>query len=130
MSSLKNKVSFKSKFLFMLACLLTLLSLNFSTVPATVYAQGSASDCKSANVTAGNCKIVKYIVTFTNILSAAVGVIVTIMVAWGGVQYTMSKDDPQATAQAKERIRNALLALVIYIFMFAFLQWLVPGGIF
>jgi hypothetical protein len=97
-------------------------------VPEPVYAQSSV-DCTAATLNSGNCKIYGYIVTAIRALSAAVGIVVVIMVAVGGLQYAASKDNPQATAAAKNRIKDAILALVIYIFMFAFLQWIIPGGI-
>lgn len=77
-----------------------------------------------------DCGIVGYIVTITNVLSAVVGIVIVIMIAVGGIQYSMARDDPQAVNAAKTRIRNAILALVFYLFMFAFLQYLVPGGLF
>jgi hypothetical protein len=76
------------------------------------------------------CGITSYLQLFINVLSGLVGVVIVIMVAVGGVQYASSRDNPQQTAAAKNRIRDALLALVIFIFTFAFLQWLVPGGVF
>jgi hypothetical protein len=76
-----------------------------------------------------NCGIIAYIVVFINTLSAAVGIVVTIMIVWGGIQYSSSRDNPQQTQEAKTRIRNAIFALVFYLFIFSFLQWLVPGGV-
>lgn len=91
-------------------------------------------DCKPAEdggeLNKENCGIVKWAVMATRALSALVGVIVVIMVVVGGIQYSASRDNPQATAAAKGRIVNALFALLIYLFMFSFLQWAVPGGIF
>lgn len=87
-------------------------------------------DCIGENLNSGNCGIVAYLVLFIRVLSAAVGIVVTIMVAWGGLQYASSRDNPQQAAAAKDHIRNAVLALVFYIFSIAFLNWLVPGGIF
>lgn len=91
------------------------------------------ANCKPAEgeaINKDNCGIVGYIVLFTNVLSAVVGVVIVIMIAVGGVQYSTAGDDPQAVSAAKNRIRNAILALVFYLFTFAFLQYLVPGGIF
>lgn len=95
-------------------------------------ARGSnlSGDCSGLTLTKDNCGIVGYIVTFINVLSAAVGVVIVIMIAVGGIQYSASRDDPQMVNAAKQRIQNAVLALVFYLFAFAFLQWLVPGGIF
>jgi hypothetical protein len=95
------------------------------------------ADCKEdgpdANDTAldkEDCGIVGYIVTFTNALAILVGIVIVIMIAVGGIQYTTARDDPQQVSAAKTRIRNAILALVFYLFTFAFLNYLVPGGVF
>jgi hypothetical protein len=94
----------------------------------------SEPDCIPAEgetkINAGNCEIIRYITLFTRTLSFIVGIVVVTMIAVGGVQYSASRDNPQATQEAKTRIRNAVLALIMYLFVFAFLQWLVPGGIF
>jgi hypothetical protein len=81
-----------------------------------------------AQLNANTCGIIKYVVVLTNILSALVGVIIVISLIWGGIQYSMAKSDPQAVAQARGRISNTVIALLLYIFMFAFLQWVIPGG--
>lgn len=65
-----------------------------------------------------------------NFLSIGVGVIVIVMILVGGVQYIAAGDNAQAVTSAKQHITNAFLALIIYIFLFAFLQWLIPGGLF
>jgi len=72
----------------------------------------------------------KYIQPFINFLGIGFGIILTIMVVVGGIQYITSGSDPQKVAAAKSRISNAIFALVIFAFMYAILQWLVPGGIF
>lgn len=66
---------------------------------------------------------------FVNFAAAAVGVVVIAMIILGGVQYSMAGDNPNATGEAKKRIINSLIALAAFIFMYAFLQWLIPGGI-
>lgn len=76
-----------------------------------------------------NCGIYAYLVLFINALSAMVGVVVVGMIIMGGIQYAMSADDPQKVSAAKDRIRNAIIALVAFIFTYAFLQWIVPGGV-
>ena len=90
------------------------------------------ADCKPPAGTPldkNNCGIVGYVVTFTRVLSALVGVVVVIMIAVGGLQFSMARDNPQEVAAAKNRIKSAVLALAFYLFGFALLQWLVPGGI-
>ena len=81
-------------------------------------------------LTTDNCSIVAYLVLFTRVLSGLVGIIVIAMIVIGGIQYSTARNDPQAIAAARGRIINALIALLFYIFIFAILQWLVPGGVF
>jgi len=89
--------------------------------------QGTCTDAGA--LTSSNCTIVGWLVTAVNVLSAAVGIVVIIMIIVAGIQYSAAGDDPQKVAQARSRIVNAIIALVVFIFMFAFLQWVIPGGI-
>jgi hypothetical protein len=87
--------------------------------------------CDAVNVSADSCPIfTRYVIPAINALSAAVGVVIISMIVWGGIKYSSSRDNPQQAAQAKDHIRNALLALLIYVFFVAFLNWVVPGGVF
>lgn len=63
------------------------------------------------------------------LLSAAVGLVVVISLIVAGIQYSSARDNPQMVAAAKNRILMSLLALVMFIFGFAVLQWLVPSGV-
>jgi len=98
-----------------------------------LYYDNSASieaDCKGDTLNEENCGIVRYLVRFINALSGVVGLVIVSMIIVGGIQYSSAGDDPQKVSAAKTKITNALLALLVFIFMFAFLQWVVPGGIF
>ncbi len=70
------------------------------------------------------------LLTFINFLTAGIGLVVTTLVVVGGIQYMTAGGNPQKTQAAITRISNALIGLVLYIFMFAILQWLIPGGLF
>jgi hypothetical protein len=63
------------------------------------------------------------------VLSAGVGLVVVGSIVVGGIQYSASRGDPQATAMAINRIRSSLFALLIYIFGFAILNYIIPGAI-
>jgi hypothetical protein len=65
-----------------------------------------------------------------NFLSAAVGVVVIAVIIIGGVQYTIAGDNASALTAARQRITNGLIALFAFLFAWAFLQWLIPGGVF
>ncbi len=63
-------------------------------------------------------------------LSVGVGVVVVIAIIASGIQYTMGEGNPEVTQQAKGRIRASLMSLVVYMFIFAIAQFLIPGGFF
>ena len=88
------------------------------------------ADCEGETLDSGNCGIVKWLLIFTNVMAGLVGIVVVIMVIIGGIQYSTAADDAQKIQEAKKKVSNALFALLAFIFMYAFLQWVVPGGIF
>lgn len=82
-----------------------------------------------AAINSSNCEIIKFVLNIINALSAMVVLVVIVSIIIAGIQYSASGNNPQITAAARKRIVNALLALVAYAFMYAFLQWAVPGGV-
>ncbi len=86
------------------------------------------ADC-TIDSTAANCGITRYLVLFINVLSVLAGIVIAASIAWGGIEYSMSGSDPQKVSAAKDRIRNAIIALVFFIFGYAILNYLVPGGV-
>jgi hypothetical protein len=99
-----------------------------------VIGDGCANYDSSTAAGKNNClknnSIIQYLKIAINTLSAAVGVIVTAMIILGGIQYSLARDNASAVTEAKKRITNAIIALVLFMFIFAFLQWLIPGGVF
>ena len=63
-------------------------------------------------------------------LSIGVGIVMVASLVFAGVQYTASAGNPQATAKALGRISSTAMAFVIYLLIFAILNWLIPAGIF
>jgi hypothetical protein len=77
------------------------------------------------------CDLVKlYVNPFIKVLSAIVGLVAAISLVMGGIQYSTSGGDPQKASAAKSRISKTILGVFIYGFLYAFLNFLVPGGIF
>lgn len=88
------------------------------------------NDCQETNsLNENNCGIVKYLVLIINLLSGVVGIVVAASIIVGGIQYSAAGGDPQKVSAAKNRIRNAIIALVFFIFGYALLNYLVPGGV-
>lgn len=71
-----------------------------------------------------------YLNPLINFLAAVTGLMVTISLVMGGIQWSASGDDPQKVAKARSKIFNSVIALIAFLFLYSFLQWLVPGGIF
>lgn len=76
-----------------------------------------------------NNPIVSWIKFFINWLAVFIVVGSVIAIAVAGIQYSAAAGDSGKIAEAKKRIINVLVALLAYFFLFAFIQWLVPGGI-
>ncbi len=116
---------------FGLVVLTTCLILSHTALAAT------DPSCNKANPTDASLSkclktnpIVADLNNIVNFLSAGVGIVVVGVIIFGGIQYMAAGDNPQAVTAAKKRIANAFIALLAFIFMFAFLQWLIPGGVF
>jgi hypothetical protein len=63
-------------------------------------------------------------------LSVGVGIVVVASIIYAGIMYSTSQGSAEQTAAAKDRIQNAIIGLVFYMFIFALVQFLVPGGVF
>lgn len=73
--------------------------------------------------------IVAYVTMLVKLLSGLVGAVIVLMLVIAGIQYITSAGDPGAIKNAKGRITNAITALILFIFMFAILNFIIPGGI-
>ena len=62
-------------------------------------------------------------------LSIAVGLAVVGGVAAGGIVYSTAQGSPGKTQAGIKIITNSIIALVLYLLMFAILQFLIPGGV-
>lgn len=83
------------------------------------------------NCTGSKCDFIKkYVNPAINLLSISFGLIAAASIIFGGIQYSTAGGDPQKVSQAKQRIAKTLIAVVAYFFLYAFLQFIVPGGIF
>jgi hypothetical protein len=115
---------------------------DFKPAPCTheAFTPPVAIDCSRPELTAtcdqaskcrgDTCDLVKkYIDPLIVMLSALVGIGVTLSIIWSGIHYSKSANDSRAVAQAKRRILAALLTLLGYFLLYQFLDWVIPGGI-
>lgn len=150
MSKIKKLLTLNSLFVFIA---MFLLFFSAASIPEAVHAEcgddevqvsvnpgGNVTELKDKdNNVIGYCipdgddidsnAIVFYLKAIIQFLTGGVGLVVTLMIIIGGVQYMAAGDSPQKVEAAKKRITNAILALVLFIFTVAILNFLVPGGL-
>ena len=96
-----------------------------STTVVTV--KDPALDCTQDGANEGDCDLIaKYLNPIITFFSAFVGIAVVIGIISGGIMYSTAGDDPQKTARGRNQVRNAIIALVAYIFLYAMIKWLIP----
>ncbi len=59
-------------------------------------------------------------------IGAAIGLAVVISIIVAGIQYSSAAGNPQNIAKAKERIVNAVIGLLLYLFLAAIIRYLIP----
>jgi hypothetical protein len=108
---------------------LTLTVSIFWGLLVPVQAQSPATSGQQVLEQGSTGSVMEVLNTVLNIMSGLVGVLAVIMLIVAGFQYSPSRGDPNGVKAAKNRITNVLIGLVAYIFLYAFLQWLIPGGL-
>lgn len=62
-------------------------------------------------------------------LTVGAGLVMIGSMIVAGIQYSTSRGDPQATSAAIKRIASTFGALLLFIFIYALANWLIPAGI-
>ncbi len=100
---------------------------------APVYAQ---EECAGVEIAIGvGCvedtdnAIFAYLGAIVRFLTAGVGLVITLMIVIGAIQYITSAGNPQGLETAKKKIYHAFEALLLFIFMAAIINYIVPGGL-
>lgn len=95
-------------------------------------AQESASNgcCLATDLNSSNCGIVAYLNIAFNFVSGGVTLAIIGNIVFAGIQYSTAQGDPSAVGKSKKRIRDAIIAFIMFLSLYAFIQWLIPGGVF
>lgn len=107
-------------------------SATITDCPNTQAAEEFEVDCEPDEGVAldrTNCGIIDIIVIAINFLSAIAGIVFVVSIMISGFQYMTARDNAGQIQKAKSRIISTLIALAIYVFMYALLNFLIPGGI-
>jgi hypothetical protein len=97
---------------------------------------GKTSDCGGVKTAINfGCKdngnaIISLLFAIVRFLSAGIGIVMIASVVVAGIQYSAARGDPSATAGAVKRLASTAAALLLYIFGYALLNFIIPGGFF
>lgn len=78
----------------------------------------------------GGTGVTSILLWVINFLAAGVGLAVVIGIIFGGITYISSDGDASKAKQGKDIIINAIIGLFLFIFMWAAVNFMIPGGLF
>ena len=84
---------------------------------------------KCSRDTQGALAIATVLRIAVNILSVIIGVAAVGGLAWASVLYAKAQDNSGNVSEARELIRNIVIGILLYGFLVAIVNWLVPGGV-
>jgi hypothetical protein len=87
-------------------------------------------DPNASPTTSGSKAIDRVVNTLVGTVTAITGIVIVLSIIIGAIQYMTASDNSGQIAAAKKRIGMSILALFMFLFTFAILQWIVPGGVF
>lgn len=73
--------------------------------------------------------IMTWIKAILQFLATGVGIAVVGGIIWGGLLYMTARDSSAQTEKAVMVIVNSLLGLILFIFTYAIINFIIPGGI-
>lgn len=79
---------------------------------------------------AENSPIFKVLLFIVNILTTLVGLAAVGGIIAGGIIYSSARDNAEQTKKGITYVVNAVLAILLFAFMFAILNFIIPGGLF
>lgn len=78
----------------------------------------------------GDCTNTRELITLGfRLLAGIVGIAVVGGITWGGILYTTSNGNASKAQQGITTIVNSVIGLLLFIFLFALANFLVPGGV-
>lgn len=116
----------------LLTSLLAITTISFAVLPQTVLAAqcGGASTSIISCDGEGQSAIINVLKIVIQIMTAGVGVLAVGATIVGAIIYTSSADSPDKIKQAKTIWTNTVIGLLLFAFMVAITNFLIPGGVF
>jgi hypothetical protein len=110
------------------AAILSYLALGQSVFAATCGGV-QVSDALGGNCPSAGNPIYDLIAEIVQYAGGVLGLIVVLMIVIAGLQYVLSDGSPDTAKAAKDRIRNAITGLVLFILMYGILELLLPPDV-
>lgn len=111
----------------------------FSLAPIAVLAAGTCTDSDGQTVTTsvldcpgsteGRALIWQLLTIGVNFLAIGVGIAVVAGIAFGAFTYASAAGNADQAKKGISYISNAVIGLLLFIFMYAIINFLVPGGV-
>jgi hypothetical protein len=102
-------------------------------IAVPIFSGGAHGKCPAGQVEIKNSgeggAIVAYLKLILQLMSLLIGGIIMLAIVISGISYITSAGDPARIKSAKKWLFNAITALVLYMLMFAILNFLIPGGV-
>lgn len=134
MQKFKTVKYFRYVFAVWSACSFAVVFIYYFRANAAAMPRESTKSFSCNNMSEAEClasnPILQWLSWASSVLTAFIGVGAVIMITLGGLQYITSRDNAQSVQNAKKKIYNAIIGLAAFIFLWAFLQWIIPGGVF
>lgn len=94
----------------------------------TVLVACGADNCGITGDTFSGAPVIGCVLKFgIQALTVLIGIGAVGGIAWEAMQYARAQDDQSVVSNARKRIRDIVIGIVVYVFMIAVLQWLIPG---
>ena len=74
-------------------------------------------------------KIEDILNTILVVVTTGVGIAAVGSIVFAGILYITARDNAGQVSKAKTMIMNTVIGIIAYILMWAFLEWIIPGGV-
>ena len=91
------------------------------------------SICSKAEVSSTNAEdtaVWALLLLLINIMTAGAGLLAIGGIIYGSVLYTTAGSSQEQIKKARSMFVNVAIGVIAFALMYAFLQWLIPGGVF
>lgn len=118
---------------------LLLMALAITLTPVAALAAGTCTDSDGQTITTsvldcpgsteGRALIWQLLTIGVNFLAVGVGLAVVAGIVFGAFTYASAGGNAEQTKKGISYITNAVIGLLLFIFMYAIINFLVPGGV-